>query len=341
MAKRDIIVVGASAGGVIALTELVKALPSSLDASIFIVLHTSPYSPSLLPKILSTAGTLNATHALDGQVFEKGKIYIAPPDHHLLLERGSRMVVKKGPKENLFRPSVDALFRSAAYVYGPRVIGIILSGLLDDGTSGMWTVKRSGGLTILQSPEEAQYSSMPMNVLQYVDVNYITTTREMGALLATLVLQDVPGEPERTKEELELLHKEVVIATHDHGFDMGLLNKGELTTLICPDCQSALLSITEGQRIRFRCQMGHAYSASTLLASVTTAVEEKLWQAMHMLEETKTLLDRIGDQYSRIGNARVSKQFKDKAAMITQRARFVHESIFTHELLSEDQRFDD
>ncbi len=171
MAKRDIVVIGASAGGVDALKTLAAALPADFGATLFVVLHVSPHSPSYLPDILNYADPLKATHPRDGEPIQRGHIYVAPPDHHLLIEY-DQVLVKKGPKENRFRPSIDALFRSAAYNYGSRVIGVVLTGMLDDGTSGLWSVKRMGGLGIIQQPDDAPYASMPDSVLQYVEVDY-------------------------------------------------------------------------------------------------------------------------------------------------------------------------
>src|SRR5687768_11583472 len=163
----SIIVVGASAGGVTALQQFVSHLPADLDAALFVVLHIPAYAKSQLPDILSNAGPLKAVHPADGETVQKGIIYVAPNDHHLLLE-GDKVLVKKGPKENRFRPSIDALFRSAAVAYGKRTIGIVLSGLLNDGTSGLWAIKQSGGIAIIQSPDDAEYSEMPNNVKEYV-----------------------------------------------------------------------------------------------------------------------------------------------------------------------------
>ena len=338
MVKRNIIVVGASAGGVNALIEFVKSIPQDFKASVFIVLHTSPYSPSQLPQILSRSGALKATHPKDGEEMEQGCIYIAPPDHHMLLQKGNKIAVKRGPKENRFRPSVDALFRSAALFYGPRVIGVVLSGLLDDGTSGMWNIKRSGGLAIVQDPEEALYSSMPKNVLQYVEVDHVAPSSGIGGLLSSLITQQALKPPDLTKEDMELLKMEVVIATRDNAFEMGILNMGTLTLFTCPECHGALVSITEGEMIRFRCHTGHAYTTSTLLASITTAVEEQLWQAMQNMEATVMLLNQIADQYKSLGDKKAAKQFKDKSDEIAKRAQVVHESVFTQQLLSEDMR---
>src|SRR5687768_8867078 len=204
MAKRDIIVVGASAGGVTALTEFVKSLPENFAGYIFVVLHIPPSSPSNLPAILTRAGLLHAKHPKDGEKIKPGQIYVAPPDHHVLLE-GGNILVKKGPEENRFRPSVDALFRSAAYVYGPRVIGIVLSGLLNDGTSGLWSIHRLGGITIIQQPTDAEFPSMPLNVLDYVKVDYSTSASHMGLLLKKLTTGRASKKPKISKEEMEFL----------------------------------------------------------------------------------------------------------------------------------------
>jgi two-component system chemotaxis response regulator CheB len=167
-APERVVVIGASAGGVESLKEVVGALRSDFPAAICVVLHVPPYQPSLLPKILSGCGELPAVHPEDGTNLLAGHIYVAPPDRHLLLGN-DRASVTKGPKENRFRPSIDALFRSAAYAYGPKVIGVVLSGALDDGTSGLWSVKRMGGIAIIQSPDDARFDSMPKSALEYVD----------------------------------------------------------------------------------------------------------------------------------------------------------------------------
>jgi two-component system chemotaxis response regulator CheB len=169
---RDIVVIGASAGGVAALLALVKTLPADFPAPIFIVLHVAADSPGMLPQMLNSVSALEVRHPQDGEIVAAGIIYVAPPDHHLLLE-DDRVLVTRGPKENRFRPSIDALFRSAAYTYGPRVIGVVLTGYLDDGTSGLWSVQRMGGLSIVQEPRDAEQPSMPTNALEFVAADYI------------------------------------------------------------------------------------------------------------------------------------------------------------------------
>jgi two-component system chemotaxis response regulator CheB len=183
--ERDIIVVGASAGGVEALISLVTGLPPDLPAAIFVVLHMPPWARSELPKILSSNGPLPARLAGDNQPFVSGQIYIAPPDHHLLLEKGCTLLWR-GPRENRARPAINSLFRSAAGAYGSRVTGVVLSGALDDGSAGLWWIRRQGGAAVVQDPSDAAFPDMPQNALKYVDTAYVAGISEIGPLLARL-----------------------------------------------------------------------------------------------------------------------------------------------------------
>jgi two-component system, chemotaxis family, protein-glutamate methylesterase/glutaminase len=339
MAKRDIIVVGASAGGVTALTDFVKLLPQNFGGSIFIVLHISSHSPSNLPAILSRAGLLKACHPSDGEVMKPGTIYIAPPDHHILLDRKC-ILVKKGPRENRFRPSIDALFRSAAYVFRQRVIGVVLSGLLNDGTSGLWSVKRMGGIGIIQDPDDAQFPSMPANALEYVDADYILPVSEMGPVLSKLMSRTIKKSLILRKREAELMKMEVIIAKEDNAFEMGIMKMGGLTPFTCPECHGVLVRLIEGKIVRFRCHTGHAFTASALLAELTTSVEEKMWQAMRGLEETTMLLKQIGVHLKEQGHKDHSAMFIKKSDVAASKAQIIHDSIFEQELLSEDLRYE-
>ncbi|GEO11310.1 chemotaxis protein CheB [Segetibacter aerophilus] len=335
MDKKDIIVIGASAGGVNALIDFVKGLPANLDASIFVVLHVHPSTPSNLPQILANYGPLLASHAEDGEKIKPRRIYVAPPDHHLLIENG-RVLVRKGPKENRFRPSIDVLFRSAAYNYGSRVIGIVLSGMLNDGTSGMWSVKHLGGTCIVQDPEEALYESMPENVLREVDVDFSMPVSRMGKLLEELVNQNAPKMHEITPEQMELMKMEVIIASNDNAFELGILNKGELTPFTCPECHGTLISLKEGTTVRFRCHTGHAFSSSTLLAGVTQSIEEQIWSTMRTFEEAVMLLEQIAKTFQQAGNEEAAKEFFDKAEESRKRSKMMHNMVTTQELMSED-----
>lgn len=336
MPKRDIIVIGTSAGGVYALRELVASLPSDLGAAVFVVQHLAPHTKSLLPDILNKAGSLPAVHPQDGERIEPGRIYLAPPDHHLLIEH-NHVVVKKGPKENRFRPSIDALFRSAAYTYGPRVIGVVLTGLLDDGTSGMWSVKRLGGVGIIQQPEDAAYPSMPTNVLENVDVDHSVPIAEMGKLLSQLTTEPAPDAPQLPQEDWHRLESEVKIASQENAFDLGVMQLGELTPFTCPECNGVLVSLKEGKLIRYRCHTGHAFTASTLLAEVTKEVEDTLWSAVRGLEETIMLLDQTSHHLAELGDAEMARQFADRADHVRDRSRRLHEFTFQQEQLSEEK----
>src|SRR5215211_1730254 len=218
MAK-DIIVVGASAGGIEALRVLAGGLPADLPASLFVVLHTSPESPAMLADILDRSGSLPALSPKDGDRIRPGTIYVAPPDRHLLIEP-NLMRVTRGPKENRFRPAVDPLFRSAAQTYGPRVAGIILTGGLDDGTSGLWAVKRLGGVAVVQDPEEAFMPSMPQSALDQVEVDYTLPLAGMAPLLSRLARTSVAEQGGyEVPEELDI---EVKIAMEDNARESGI-----------------------------------------------------------------------------------------------------------------------
>src|SRR5437016_4999514 len=185
MAERDIVVIGASAGGVEALKDLVRGFPPDIRASFFVVLHFPPFQKSHLPEILSNVGVFPATHPRNGDSIQRGRIYVAPPDRHLLVKDG-RIELWRGPKENYTRPAVNPLFRTAAETYGSRVIGVVLTGLLDDGTAGLIKIKNRGGIAVVQDPDEALFSSMPSSALKRDHVDYSVKLSEMADLLVSL-----------------------------------------------------------------------------------------------------------------------------------------------------------
>ena len=332
---RDIVVIGTSQGGVAALLALVKALPADFPAPVFVVMHVPPDSPSLLPQLLSAGSALAARHPQNEEVVEAGVIYVARPDHHLLLE-GNRVLVTRGPKENRFRPSIDALFRSAAYTYGPRVIGVVLTGYLDDGTAGLWSVQRLGGVAVVQDPRDAEQPSMPTNVLEFVAADYVLPLAELAALLTRLTRERAPAKTRLSAAELDLLKIEFTIAKQGGGFELGIIDKGRLTPFTCPDCHGALTQLIEGKLIRYRCHTGHAYTVSALLSEVTESVESMLYSAMRGLEETKMLLHNLGMHFTETQQTKVAELFFRKADQTGQQARVVHQSILKHEALSGD-----
>jgi two-component system chemotaxis response regulator CheB len=327
MSNKHIVVVGASAGGINALQDLVAGLPKDFPGSVFIVLHIPPYSETQLPAVLTKAGPLKAVLARDGASIERGTIYVAPNDHHLLLER-DKIVVVKGPKENRFRPSIDALFRSAAYVYGPAVVGVVLSGTLQDGASGIYTIKRQGGIAIVQDPQDAIHSSLPENVLEFVEADYISKAADIGPLLRVLAENGQQSKKsELSPGEIKRLESEVVIAKNENAFEMGIINMGELTPFTCPECHGTLVRLAEGNILRFRCHTGHAYTASALLEDISESVEEMLWQCVRVMEEKAMLEKNIAGHLQEINHDDAS-MFKMKADESAERANMIHDFIF-------------
>jgi len=233
------------------------------------------------------------------------------------------VAVNRGPKENRFRPSVDALFRSAAYLSGPAVVGVILSGLLDDGTSGLWTVKRRGGTAVVQEPQDALFPEMPRNALDQVDVDYVAPLAELPALLTRLVQQTAQGEDHMNEEERQRLETEVRVLAGALVSPGDILKLGELSTIACPDCHGVLVKLREGTHIRYRCHTGHAFSAGALLRGVDHGIEESLWSAVRALEEGTMLLHHLGEHYTEVGEPRAAERFFDRAHQAEERARQV------------------
>ncbi len=332
------IVIGASAGGVETLREVVSRLPADLPAPVFVVLHIPPYVESGLPHILSHCGLLEAIHPDDGAAIKAGSIYVAPPDHHLLIE-GRRIGVKKGPKENRFRPSIDALFRSAAYTYGPRAIGVVLSGALDDGTSGLWSIERLGGVTVVQLPSEARFEQMPRSALEYVQVTHTLPSTEIGSLLSRLAGEPLPkGVAEITMDDdgKARMKIELEIAGAKSAFQKGVMELGALTPFTCPECHGALVRIGEGKMSRFRCHTGHAYTDSALLEGVMETTGEMLWQVIRSFEESLMLLNHMGNHLKQAGDPDRAETFFVKARELEKRSRTFHADAIHHESLSGD-----
>src|SRR5215203_337346 len=278
METRNIIVIGASAGGFEVLKKLVAGLPENLQASIFVVWHMSADVTGILPQVLMRHGVLPAKNAEDFEKIEPGKIYVAPPDHHLLIEN-SHVRITRGPKENRFRPAVDPLFRYAAYAYRTRVIGVVLSGALEDGTSGLWTIKFHGGVTVVQDPEDAEIPSMPRNALREVEVDYVVPASELADVLVRLSREKLPDATETTMTDDEQAAFEIRTAAEDK-LTREVMKFGELTPYTCPDCHGVLFQLKDGNRPRFRCHTGHAFSSDSLLSSVSQSIEESLWNAI-------------------------------------------------------------
>jgi two-component system chemotaxis response regulator CheB len=332
MAKKDIVVVGASAGGMEAMQKLVARLPRDFPGSVFIVWHLAPGAKSMLPQILSKAGPLPAVNPQDGDRIEPGRIYVAPNDRHMLLEHGT-IRIARGPKENRFRPAVDPLFRSAAYIYGPRVIGVVLTGALDDGTAGLWTIKLRGGTAIVQEPSDAQVRSMPLNALDNVEVDHKLPALEIGALLGRLVREPAGPAPRVPATEDEKTAREILIARERDALEEGSLHLGDLSPFTCPECHGVLAMLREGSIVRFRCHTGHAFSADALLAANSEDLEARLWDAVRASDEAVIMLNRLGEEFARSGNAAAAEKCFDEAREAHERARPVREAAIRAEQL--------
>jgi two-component system, chemotaxis family, protein-glutamate methylesterase/glutaminase len=287
MANRDVVVVGASAGGVEALQAMVAGLPVDLPAAVLIVLHVPRNSPSALPKILSRIGPLPARHARDGERLGHGRVYIAPPDHHLLV-LDDRIRLSRGPMENSHRPAVDPLFRSAARAFGPRVIGVVLSGARDDGASGLHAIAERGGLTIVQDPEEALHPGMPLAALANGGVDHVVQVAKLGSVIDEAVRRTVP---EPTPSEDPLLNGEVAVADAMPVTTDTL--PGSPAGFGCPTCGGSLWEMQTAPVPRYRCRVGHAWSPESLLDEQANALESSLWMALRALEEKSALSRRL------------------------------------------------
>lgn len=286
MAIPRIVVVGASAGGLDALRRLVAQLPADFPAAVFIVQHmAADSSGDALLHALAEAGRLPCTRARDGERFGAGRIYLAPPDHHLLLARGQRLRATKGARENRSRPAIDPLFRSAAVAYGHRVVGVILTGYLDDGTSGLVAVKRCGGVCVAQDPEDAAFPDMPMNAVANAEIDHVVPLAGMGSLLTQIV-----GRPlgPRVKVPADVV-TEARIAERVLSDLASVDELGDQVPFNCPGCGGVLWEIGAGA-MRYRCHTGHAFTAPVLLAEQTAKIEETLWIALRMFEERRNLL---------------------------------------------------
>ena len=314
MATRDIVVIGASSGGIEALTKLVRNLPSELPAAIFIVQHTAPSSKNYLPEILARHTSLTTHLAEDGKRFERGRIYIAPADYHLLIDL-DRMFLSRGPRENRVRPAIDPLFRSAALSHGSKVIGVILSGLLDDGTAGLAAVKQVGGLAVVQTPHDALTPDMPQSALDHVDVDYCLAASELGALLGRLVTQALStgSDHAQATSGQSTLAREVGIMREESGDIDTAIELGRPIPASCPECGGPLWEV-DGEISRFRCHTGHAFTARHLVSGLQEAEETALWAALRVMEERARMLRRLATEDEKRGNRLSHAAFAAKAA---------------------------
>jgi len=310
VATHDVIVIGASSGGIDALRTVAHGLPPVLPAAVFVVLHVPPHRSSALPRILTRAGPLPAHEAVDGESIASSRIYVARPDHHLLLGSGHVRVVK-GPMENRYSPSIDALFRSAAHAYGPRTIAVVLTGLLDDGAGGVIAVKRRGGLVVVQDPRDADYPDMPHAALDAVSPDHLVPAIEIPGLLARLAETVAPPEsdfPVPIDLEVEDSIAQGAESNPDVLDDLGLRSP-----FSCPDCGGVLWELAENGRVRYRCHVGHAFSELRLFHLQEDTLQESLWAAVKTLRENARLARQIVASARHRGQSRTVAHFEKRA----------------------------
>jgi two-component system, chemotaxis family, protein-glutamate methylesterase/glutaminase len=331
--SQRIIVIGASSGGFEALKKLVHGLPPDFNASIFIVWHMSPDVPGILPQVLNRVNKIYAAHAYDGEEIKPNRIYISRPDHHLLI-RNRKVRITHGPKENRFRPAIDPLFRSAAYAYTHRVIGVILSGALDDGTAGLWTVKHHGGIAIVQDPSDAEVPAMPESAKRQVNVDHCVPVSEIAELLVRLCKEPITEKRDVMKDEQT--RKEIEIAAEENAVEKSVMDFGELSPFTCPECHGVLSGLYDGDLVRYRCHTGHAYTVAALMASLTEKVEDYLYNATRGMDETIILLNHLGDHYAEANQPQLAALFFKKAKQAADRSQFVRQAVMPHEQLSKE-----
>jgi two-component system chemotaxis response regulator CheB len=303
MPKRNIIVIGASAGGVEALCELIKHLPTNIDAAVFVVMHIG--SESILPHILGRCGKLPVVHAGNNSKYERGTVYVAPSNHHLLI-KDHMTVLTRGPRENGHRPAIDVLFRSAAREHRNRVAGVVLSGGLDDGTAGLYAIKARGGIAIVQDPNEAMTPSMPRSAIAEVDVDYCLPVSQIATALTQLASGDATSITDGLNGGKHMADK--ITATSE---EAAIHHPESNVPLSCPECNGPLYEVKEGEIARFQCIVGHAFSPDSLSEQHTDALERALWTAMRTLKERTMLHRRLLERRRNKGEQDLMKRVEE------------------------------
>ena len=322
MQNRDMIVIGGSAGAVAPLKEILGRLPPDLPAAVFVVIHVPARGLGILATVAGAASSLPVRHAENGLKIETGQIYLAPADHHLLVF-DSHMVLGRGPRENMVRPAIDPLFRSAAMYYGPRVIGVVLSGLLSDGASGLNAIKRCGGIALVQDPAEATADEMPRRAIEATMVDLTVPSMRLGDVLSDLVREEA-GSRLPVPPELRL---EVEIAAGERIDTARLSSVAEPAALTCPSC-GGVLSLMKGQHpLRFRCQVGHAYTADILAKEQEGKVDEALRVALRIIEERAELVHRMAEDGRQSGRGAVAEMYDSRAEEYREYADTIRQAV--------------
>jgi two-component system, chemotaxis family, protein-glutamate methylesterase/glutaminase len=330
MANRDILAVGTSAGGVEALVFLARRLPRDFPASVLVTIHLPSYARSALDEILTGSGPLPAAFASDGENLRKGRIFIAPPDRHLLVE-GERLWLGEGPRENNSRPAIDPMLRSTALCCCGRAIGVVLTGTLGDGASGLWAVNQCGGITVVQDPNDAAFSEMPATALNRAKPGHVVRLADMPALLDSLVHQPVGqagAMPGNIKYEVE-------IARNGHSVMNNLDGLGRRSALVCPDCGGVMWEIDEGEVVRYRCHVGHTYTAEVMSLALDESLRRALATAKRVLEDRLALARKLYKQASDGGHRLLAQTWAEKAREVEGEMAVIRSSIRRLERVAE------
>jgi two-component system chemotaxis response regulator CheB len=322
MASRDIVAIGTSAGGVRALLYLAERFPPAMPATILVTIHLSSEYPTVLDEILSRAGPLAASFATDGDRLARGRIFIAPPGRHLIVD-SDRLRLGVGPRENHARPAIDPMLRSTAVCCGPRSVGVVLTGTLGDGASGLWALNRCGGLTIVQDPSDAAFPEMPQNALDRVTPDHVVPLSSMPALLERLVHQP-GGEPAPVPGRLRC---EVEIARTGRAAMEEMDRLGRRSVLACPDCHGVMWEIEEGDLLRFRCHVGHTYSADLMSLGLDESLRRAMASALRALEERVFLTRKLEKQAADGGSAAAAASWAARARDCEREMNVIRDAI--------------
>jgi len=333
VAEHDVVVIGGSAGALEPLSTVLKALSTDFTAAVLVVMHTSAEG-SILPEILSRQTSMPVAYAINGEEIIRSRAYVAVPDRHLVIESG-RVVVLDGPRENGFRPAIDPLFRSAANCYGPRVVGVILSGALDDGTFGLSAIKQGGGLAIVQHPYEASVPSMPLNAIQNSDVDHIVPAREIAQMLRNHAASPA-ARSSRLPPGAGSVNESREVMLNGQNPDVIAQKDGPPTYLSCPECGGTLWEIKEGSQIRFRCHTGHGFTTETLLHEQQNEFEHALWTAIRLLQERSALHRQLANRVEDRGMDAMAKKYDEMSIAEGQQSEVLRE--FFHRQFPGDPR---
>ena len=330
MYNHDMVVIGGSTGSFPVLRRIVRDLPADLPATVFICTHKPAHLPSYQAELLGADSALPVSQPTDGQPVEQRHIYLAPPDRHLMvIDRTIRL--GHGPRENMARPAIDPLFRSAALWSGSRTIGVILSGMLNDGAAGIHAIGKAGGLTVVQHPADAEAPSMPTAALEATQVDHVARTEQIGPLLAELVGSPAPpGNPAPADLDLEIR-----IALGRRLGSEQLREIAEPSTLSCPHCQGVLSTINNGVPLRYRCQVGHGFTAETLLEAQETPLHEALTISMRMIEERLSIAEGMARDAQAHGRTTLAEFYATRIAEYRRYADALREAINASMTLAE------